>query len=50
MRRAGLEASSDPSCELVRFDEDHVESVERVSVAERPPMATVAAYMALYAS
>ena len=50
MRRAGVEASSDPSCELIRFDQDHVESVERVSVAERPPMATVAAYRALHAT
>jgi glucosyl-3-phosphoglycerate synthase len=43
MRRAGLELSSDPSCELIRFDDDHIEAVERVSVAERPPMATVTA-------
>jgi glucosyl-3-phosphoglycerate synthase len=50
MRRAGLEASSDGSCELVRFDEDHVEIVERVSVAERPAMATVAEYRALHLS
>jgi glucosyl-3-phosphoglycerate synthase len=50
LRRAGLEASTDPSCELVRFDEKHLESVERVTVAERPPMSTVAAYRELYAS
>lgn len=46
LRRAGLDPVSDPSCELLRFDAGHLPDVERVSVAERPPMNTVAAYLA----
>lgn len=46
LRRAGLDPVTDPSCELLRFDAGHVPDVERVSVSERPPMNSVAAYRA----
>src|ERR687892_1310072 len=45
-RRAGVDSSTDPLCQLLRFDEGHLPDVEQVSVAERPPMNTVAAYRA----
>jgi glucosyl-3-phosphoglycerate synthase len=44
LRRAGVDTSTEPLCELVRFDEGHVADVEQVSVSERPPMNNVAAY------
>jgi glucosyl-3-phosphoglycerate synthase len=46
LRRAGLDPMTDPSCELLRFDAGHLPDVERVSVAERPPMSSVPAYRA----
>ena len=46
LRRAGLDPMTEPSCELQRFDAGHLPDVERVSVAERPPMSTVPAYAA----
>jgi glucosyl-3-phosphoglycerate synthase len=46
LRRAGLDPVTDPSCELLRFDAGHLPDVERVSVAERPPMSTVPEYRA----
>jgi glucosyl-3-phosphoglycerate synthase len=46
LRRAGLDPLPDPSCELLRFDAGHLPDVERVSVAERPPMNSVPAYLA----
>jgi glucosyl-3-phosphoglycerate synthase len=48
-RRAGVDSSTDPLCQLLRFDEGHLPDVEQVSVAERPPMNTVAAYRARFA-
>lgn len=49
LRRAGVDTSTDPLCQLLRFDEGHLPDVEPVSVAERPPMNTVAAYRARFA-
>lgn len=48
LRRAGLDPSTDPSCELLRFDENHFPEVERVPVGERPPMLTVPGYRVLF--
>ena len=42
--RAGLESSTDEACPLLGIDEDHLMGMELVSVVERPPMNTVAAY------
>jgi glucosyl-3-phosphoglycerate synthase len=43
LRRAGLEGSRDPECWLLGFDEWHLPGVELVSVAQRPPIRTMAA-------
>jgi hypothetical protein len=48
LRRAGLDPSGDPSCELLRFDQNHLPEVERVPVGERPPMLTVPGYRVLF--
>jgi glucosyl-3-phosphoglycerate synthase len=48
LRRAGLDPFDEPTCELLRFDVDHAPEIEQVPVAERPPMATVAAYRARF--
>jgi glucosyl-3-phosphoglycerate synthase len=48
LRRAGLESSEDPLCRLLGFDDEHHPGEELVSVAERPPANTVAAYRALF--
>jgi glucosyl-3-phosphoglycerate synthase len=47
-RRAGLDPFEDPTSELLRFDVDHAPEVERVPVAERPPMITVPTYRVLF--
>jgi len=49
LRRAGVDVSTDPECQLLRFDEGHLPDVEQVSAAERPPMNTVEAYRARFA-
>ena len=49
LRRAGLESSTEPTGELLWFDEEHLLDVEQVSVAERPPVNTVAAYRDAFA-
>jgi hypothetical protein len=48
LRRAGLDPFEDPTSELLRFDVDHAPEVERVPVAERPPMITVPRYRVLF--
>jgi glucosyl-3-phosphoglycerate synthase len=48
LRRAGLDPFDDPTSELLRFDVDHAPEVERVPVAERPPMVTIPAYRARF--
>jgi glucosyl-3-phosphoglycerate synthase len=48
LRRAGLDPFEDPTSELLRFDVDHAPEVERVPVAERPPMITVPTYRVLF--
>jgi glucosyl-3-phosphoglycerate synthase len=46
LRRAGLDPSTDPMCHLLGFDEGHVPDLQEVSVAERPPINSIAAYRA----
>lgn len=47
LRRAGLESSEEPTCQLIGFDDAHLLGTEVVSVAERPPAKTVPAYRGL---
>ena len=46
LRRAGMDHSTDPICHLLAFDEGHVPDLQEVSVAERPPINSVAEYRA----
>ena len=39
-----METGISKACPLLGFDEDHLMGMELVSVVERPPMNTVAAY------
>lgn len=46
LRRAGIDDSTDPLCHLLGFDEGYAPDLQEISVAERPPINTVASYRA----